>query len=1487
MLQHLIHFIYFLPDDVPEAEMPPRKRACFTTPAPGFEIGESSAAGAARRPGPTPEADTWDEIVEDEEFQRGVYARIAWSSSEERSVSIEAHVRTLEAQVATLIAQTTSLQTQLTTAHGRIAAALAEHDASRSRDGDNSHGSGTDGRRQVPTQRECTYTDILYQVKYASCTLQGSALTWWNSHVRAVGQDVAYTMPWTALKRMITDKYCPRGEIKKLESEYWNLKVRGTDLMTYNQRFQELALMCDRMFPEESAKVERYVGGLPDMIHGSVKASKPQSMQEAIEFATEMMDKKMLTAAERQAENKRKFEDTSRNNQNQQQPFKRNNVARAYTAGPGDKKPYGGTKPLSSDCKGRPTANNNNNNNSNNNNNQRTQGTNPRGITCFECGVQGHFRSDCPKLKNGNQGNRAGNGNVVARAYVVGSAGTNPNSNVVTGTFLLNNRYASILFDTGADRSFISTAFSSSMDIIPTTLDHGYDVELADGRIIWVNTLIRGCTLNFLNHPFNIDLMPVEMGSFDVIIGMDWLAKYHAVIVCDEKLVRVPFGDKILIFHGDGSNNGHESRLNIISCTKTQKYLLKGCPIFLAHVTTKKAEDKSKEKRLDDVPIVQDFLKVFPEDLPGIPPTRQVEFQIDLIPGAAPVARAPYRLAPSEMKELSDQLKELSDKGFIRPSSSPWGAPVLFVKKKDGSFRMCIDYRELNKLTVKNRYPLPRIDDLFDQLQGSSIYSKIDLRSGYHQLRVREEDIPKTAFRTRYGHYEFQVMPFGLTNAPAVFMDLMNRVCKPYLDKFVIVFIDDILIYSKNKQEHEEHLKLILELLKKEQLYAKFSKCEFWIPKVQFLGHVIDSQGIHVDPAKIESVKDWASPKSATEIHQFLGLAGYYRRFIKGFSKIAKPMTKLTQKKVKFDWGDKAETAFQLIKHKLCSAPILALPEGNEDFIVYCDASIKGLGAVLMQREKVIAYASRQLKIHEKNYTTHDLELGAVVFALKIWRHYLYGTKCIVFTDHKSLQHILDQKELNMRQRRWLELLSDYDCEIRYHPGKANVVADALSRKERIKPLRVRALVMTIGLDLPKQILEAQIEARKPENLKSEDVGGMLIENSKDPEKPRKEKLEPRADGTLCLNNRSWLPCYGDLRTLIMHESHKSKYSVHPGSDKMYQDMKQLYWWPNMKADIATYVSKCLTCLRVKAEHQKPSGLLVQPEIPQWKWDNITMDFVTKLPRTQRGNDTIWVIVDRLTKSAYFLPMRETDPKDKLARMYLKEVVTRHGIPVSIIYDHDPRFASNFWRSFQKAMGTRLDMSTAYHPETNGQSERTIQTLEDMLRACVIDFGNGWEGHLPLIEFSYNNSYHASIKAAPFEALYGRKCRSLICWAEVGDAQLTGPELIHETTEKIVQINKEFKLLVIAKRVTPILSDEPLAVPLDEIHINDKLRFVEEPVEIMDREVKRLKRNRIPIIKVWWNSRRGPEFTWEREDQFQKKYPYLFAKPVPSSSVAT
>ncbi|GKB08269.1 putative nucleotidyltransferase, ribonuclease H [Tanacetum coccineum] len=591
---------------------------------------------------------------------------------------------------------------------------------------------------------------------------------------------------------------------------------------------------------------------------------------------------------------------------------------------------------------------------------------------------------------------------------MLGAEEARQDPNIMTGTFTLNNHYATTLFDSSVDYSFVSTTFIPLLDIEPSDLGFSYEIEIASGQLAEIDKVIRGCKLEIEGHMFDINLIPFGSGSFDVIIGMDWLSNHKAEIICHEKVVKIPLLDgKVLRVLGE---KPEEKMRQLMSA-------------------------KANEKKQEEIMVVRDFPEVFPDDLSGLPPVWEIMFRIELIPGATPVAKSPYRLAPSELEELSGQLKELQDK-------------------------------ELNKLTLKNLYLLPRIDDLFDQLKGSQFFSKIDLRSGYHQLRVHEDDIPKTAFKTRYRHFEFTVMPFGLTNAPAVFMDLMNIVCRPYLNKFVIVFIDDILIYSKTREEQEMHLGLVLEFLKKEKLYAKFSKCEFWLREVQFLGHMINGNGIHVDPSKIEAVKNWKAPRTPSK-------------------------------------GEEQENAFQTLKDKLCNAPV-PLPDGPEDFMVYYDEFGLRFDCVLMQRNK-----------------------------------------SVIYTDHKSLQHIFSQKELNMRQRHWIEFFGDYDCELRYYHAAQKEASDESARLQR-------------GID---------------------------------------EMIELRSDGVLYYLDRIWVPLKGDVRTLIMEEAHKSKYFVHPGADKIYYDLRDRYWASGMKKDIAVYVSKCLTCLKVKAEHQRPSGLLQQPEI--------------------------------------------------------------------------------------------------------------------------------------------------------------------------------------------------------------------------------------------------------------------------------------------------
>jgi len=561
-----------------------------------------------------------------------------------------------------------------------------------------------------------------------------------------------------------------------------------------------------------------------------------------------------------------------------------------------------------------------------------------------------------------------------------------------------------------------------------------------------------------------------------------------------------------------------------------------------------------------------------------------------------------------------------------------------------------------------------------------------------------------------------------------------------------------------------------------------------------------------VDPQKIEAVVNWPRPTTVTEVRSFLGLAGYYRRFVKDFSTIAVPMTELTRKGEPYVWTERRDQSFQELKRRLTTAPILTLPDGVEGFSIYSDASRQGLGCVLMQHGKVIAYASRQLKIHERNYPVHDLELAAVIFALKIWRHYLYGVSCEIFTDHKSLKYIFTQKELNMRQRRWLELIKDYDVNIQYHPGKANVVADALSRKATGN----LSLLLTSEPSLLAEIdqLELEVVIRGTEGILAMYVAQpAILEEIKirQKEDPKLQKIREGVervphpdfkivDGLMRFRGRICVPNISDIREQILDECHKSKLAVHPGQMKMYQNLRKVYWWRGMKWSVVDYVNRCFQCQQIKAERRKPAGLLQPLPIPEWKWEHITMDFIVGLPRTQKGNDSVWVIVDRLTKTAHFLPVKTTHSMDHLATLYIQEIVRLHGVPVSITSDRDTRFTSRFWKSFQKALGTWLSFSTAYHPQTDGQTERTIQTLEDMLRACSLDLQGNWEDHLPLAEFAYNNSFQSSIGMAPYEALYGKQCRSPACWTEVGVNQLSGPDIILESTEKVNVIRRRLKV---------------------------------------------------------------------------------------------
>ncbi|RVW12300.1 Transposon Ty3-G Gag-Pol polyprotein [Vitis vinifera] len=1295
------------------------------------------------------------------------------------------------------------------------------------------------------------------RVSLASFMLRDEADNWWD--MIKTTQDVT-KMVWMQFEELLLSNYFPEAVRRQKRAEFIHLVQRNMTVTEYAAKFTQLSRYAPNVVADEQMRAEQFQEGLRLNIRAQVAPFMLRTYSEVVARAL-VIEREMEEAQRLRSKNSSivglqiQLRDQGDVMNGEVGHLRRECPKFQRLAFQPSQRQFQQMNP-------------------------RIQGRQPQG--------EGNFRQGKPggKPEQAQQG----------RFYAIGSQNAESNA-LVEGMLLCFSTWAHVLFDPGATHSFISASFASMLDIEFVPLHCSLCVETPMGGKVETKWVCHACVLYIGGLEVTMDLVLLDISSFDVIVGMDWLARHHAVLDCYLKKVTFQTSSgSYMSFYGD-------RRLTFI-------------PLI---------------RNLDDKWSRKDGRHYFLFNLKG------EGKKMTTIDCTDPISIAPYRMAPVELKELNIQLQELQTKGFIRPSTSPWGAPVLFVKKKDGSLRLCVDYRKLNRVTVKNKYPLPRIDDLFDQLCGACYFSKIDLRSGYHQLRVRETDIPKTAFRTRYGHYEFVVMPFGLTNAPAAFMDMMNRIYRPYLDHFVVVFVDDILIYSKSREEHGNSI----------------------------FGHMVSQEGISVDPTKVEAVTKWERPKNVFEVRSFLGLAGYYRRFVENFSRIACPMTRLTRKGVNFDWNDRCEESFQELKRRLTTAPVLITPISGERYTVYCDASKNGLGCVLMQRGRVVAYASRQLKNHEQNYPTHDLELAAIVFALKLWRHYLYGENFEVFSDHKSLKYIFSQKDLNARQRRWLETLEDFHFTLQYHPGKANVVADALSRKAQcvLSGLVVYEWKMYDYISefnpcfdvhdsgacfctlvaqptILQKVIEAQRKDKKLECMRSQIMAGDAVEG-----------WNIHSNGGIHFLNKLCVPNDAQVKEEVMKEAHHSRFTVHPGETKMYHDLKRQYWWQGMKRDISQFVSKCLTCQQVKVEHQKPAGLLQPLPIAEWKWDHVTMDFVTGLPRTPQSKDSVWVIVDRLTKSAHFLPMRITDSVIVLSKLYVKEIVRLHGVPLSIVSDRDPRFTSQFWQSLQKALGTEIKLSSAFHPQTDGQSERVIQILEDMLRACVMDFKGNWVEHLPLIEFAYNNSFQSSIGMAPYEALYGRPCRSPMCWMESGEASLIGPELVQETTDKIRVIRDrllaaqsrqksyadhrrrplEFQIGDhVFLRVTPrkgvfrfgkrgklapryvgpfeILQKigevaYKLALPpqlsgihdvfhvsmlrkyepdtthvLDwqDLNLQEDVTYEEGPRQILDKKEKVLRTKIIPLVKVSWDHHGVEGATWELESDMRNKYPELF-----------
>lgn len=953
------------------------------------------------------------------------------------------------------------------------------------------------------------------------------------------------------------------------------------------------------------------------------------------------------------------------------------------------------------------------------------------------------------------------------------------------------------LIDSGSTHNFMDTVVAEKLgcELKPAGITR---VAVADGSKLGVSAKIEGFEWNFQSISFKADFMVIPLGGCDMVLGVQWLRPWGPITWDFQNLtMQFKMGKKNVLLHGikDGSvRELKAAKLNKLRESEVQLAMISVHQVDNEEQATAYALELQTDEAVVLTPcisnVLQEFKDIF-EEPKALPPIRKNhDHKIPLLEGSNPINQRPYRYAVYQKNEIDRMVQELLDAGTIQPSSSSYASPVVLVKKKDGSWRLCVDYRGLNGMTVKDRFPIPLIEDLMDELGGSKIYSKIDLRAGYHQVRMHTDDIHKTAFKTHSGHYEYLVMPFGLTNAPATFQGLMNTVFKSLLRKCVLIFFDDILIYSSSLEEHVEHFQSVFELMRSNKLYAKLSKCAFATDRVEYLGHYIQESGVSTDPHKIKAVAEWALPVTLKQLRGFLGLAGYYRRFVKSFGVIARPLTALTKKDC-FDWSEEATDAFNKLKQALCEAPVLALPRFDLPFVVETDACGNGIGAVLMQEGHPLSYISRHLKGKQLHLSIYEKELLAVVFAVQKWRHYLLTGHFIIKTDQRSLKYLLEQRLNTPIQQQWLPKLLEFDYEIQYKQGKENLVADALSRKEGSEVLHMAMTVLECDL-----MLEIQ------QGYDSDPETKEIIEALK--LDPRNKRHFTWSQEILRRKSKLVVPKDTPLRNKILAWMHSSSGGGHSGREVTRQRVKGLFYWKGMTKDIQTFIRSCEVCQRCKYDTSAYPGLLQPLPIPELIWTDIAMDFIDGLP-SSLGKTVILVVVDRLTKAAHFIALSHPYTAASVAQAFLNNVFKLHGFPRSIVSDRDAVFLSDFWKELFSLQGVALNYSSAYHPQSDGQSEVVNRCLETYLRCMCSDEPHLWSKWLPLAEFWYNTNYHTAIQMSPFEAVYGQAPPQHLPYLP-GESKVAVVARSLEEREKMLLILK-FHLLRAQHRMQQVAND--------------------------------------------------------------------------------